>query len=71
MHLNNSMYGIPEEILNGLEDLLQDLIMAEKAILNFLCPFCHRATVHKLFRENPDGSYDDVGLKCRKCKRIL
>lgn len=65
------MYGIPEEILNDLEDLLQDLIMAEKAIERLLCPFCHRATVHALYRENPDGSYDEVGEKCRKCKRIL
>jgi hypothetical protein len=65
------MYGIPEEILNDLEDLVQDLIMAAEAIERFLCPFCHRATVHRLFRENGDGSYDEVGLKCRKCKKIL
>jgi hypothetical protein len=71
MHLNNTMYGIPEILLNDLEDLLQDLIMSEEALFQFLCPFCHRATVHRLFRENGDGSYDEVGLRCRKCKHTL
>lgn len=64
-------YGIIEDILNDLEDLAFDLIMAAEALKDLLCPFCHRQTVHKLFRENGDGSYDEVGLKCRKCNRIL
>lgn len=64
-------YGIIEDILNDLEDLGFELIMAAEALKNVLCPRCHRATVHRIFRENPDGSYDDVGIKCRKCNVIL
>jgi molybdenum cofactor biosynthesis enzyme MoaA len=54
-----------------IEELIEELIIAVEALRDFLCPFCHRATVHKVFRENPDASFDEVGLHCRKCKRML
>ena len=64
--MNDSCYGV-----DLIEEILDELIIAVEIIKGFLCPFCHRATVHKVFRENPDGSYDEVGLKCRKCNKML
>jgi hypothetical protein len=64
--MNDSCYGA-----DLIEELIEELIVAVEALVGFLCPFCHRATVHKVYRENPDGAYDEVGLKCRKCKKML
>jgi hypothetical protein len=54
-----------------IEDLAEDLIVAAERLVGYLCPFCHRPTVHRLFRENPDSSYDEVGLKCSACKKVF
>ena len=54
-----------------IEELLEELIVGLEAIKGFLCPFCHRQTVHHVFRENPDGSYDQVGLKCKACDKSI
>jgi hypothetical protein len=64
-------YGILDNIIEDLENLMEHLIEAAEALLDYLCPFCHGQHVHRLFRENPDGSYDEVGLKCVKCKKML
>ncbi len=54
-----------------IEELLEELIIALEVLKDILCPICHQQTVHRVFRENPDGSYDEVGLHCKKCKRML
>lgn len=54
-----------------IEELLEDMILALEALKDILCPHCHTQTVHRVFRDNPDGSYDDVGLKCKKCMKML
>jgi hypothetical protein len=63
----NMSYGF----LDIVEDLIESLIVSAEAVADLLCPFCNRGTVHRVFRENPDGSYDEVALKCKKCDRNL
>lgn len=64
--MNDFCYGV-----DLMEELVEELIVAVEVLKNYLCPLCHRATVHKVFRENGDSSYDEVGLKCRKCNKML
>ena len=54
-----------------IKELLEDIFVAELAIIDLLCPHCQKPTVHHIFRENPDSSYDEVGLKCKSCQRTL
>jgi hypothetical protein len=54
-----------------IDELLEFLIMADVAILDYFCPLCARQTVHRMYRENPDGGYDEVGIKCRSCNVLL
>ena len=54
-----------------IEEVLAEIIfLAETALAGLMCHHCHRMTVHEMFRENPDGSIDEVGKKCRKCGKV-
>ena len=67
-HHHEQSYG---KLVDFIEDLIEDLIEAEEVLEHYLCHFCGTETVHRLFRENPDSSFDEVGLRCSKCKRIM
>lgn len=54
-------------IIEDIEHEINELIMSTIALIDYFCPFCHKESVHRMFHENPDGSYDDVGLKCKNC----
>jgi len=57
--------------LDFLEQLLEELIIAVDILIGILCPLCGSQSLHQVFRENPDGSYDEVGMKCHKCNKIV
>jgi ribosomal protein L37AE/L43A len=65
--MTQKCYGL----VDFIEDLIEELIMAAEVLIDYLCPFCRRKTVHRLFRENPDGAYDEVGLRCSHCKKVF
>lgn len=67
-HHDYECYG---KLVDFIEDLIEALIEAEKVLEHYFCHHCKTETVHRLFRENPDGSFDEVGLKCHTCKKIM
>ena len=67
-HHEHECYG---KLLDIIEDLVEDLILAEELLDSYFCPHCSHSAVQRLFRENPDGSFDEVGLKCCKCKKVF
>jgi hypothetical protein len=67
-HHEHEVYG---KLLEIIEDLVEDLILAEEILEHYICHHCQKETVHRLFRENPDGSFDEVGLKCHNCGKTL
>jgi hypothetical protein len=63
--------GYDIDFIDMLEELVAEVFfLAEEALKDLFCRFCHRKTVHRLCRENPDGGVDEVGLKCRKCHKL-
>ena len=64
--MNMDCYGI-----DLIEELLEEFILALEVLKGYLCPYCNAESVHQVFRENGDGSYDEVGLHCLKCKKML
>ena len=67
-HHEHECYG---GIIDFIEDFVECLIMAEEVLAHYFCPYCRKESVHRLFRENPDGAYDEVGLQCHNCKKIF
>jgi len=63
-------YNFVEELEELIEEIAEIIFLAEEAIEHLWCRRCNRKTVHKAYRENPDGGIDEVGLKCRKCGKF-